>query len=49
MGKGNREGKVRVQLEESYNDCLVPLCDHFRADQKLKPVIKGIVPMPLKH
>jgi len=37
------------QLEETYDDHLVQLPDHFRADQKLKHVIKGVVQMPLKH
>jgi len=35
------------QLEGTYNDHLVQLPDQFRADQKLKRVIKGIVQMPL--
>jgi len=36
-------------LEGTYNDHLVELPDHFRADQKLKHVIKGIGQMLLKH
>jgi len=32
-----------------YHDHLVQLPDHFRADQKLKHVMKGIVQIPLKH
>jgi len=36
-------------LEGSYKYRLVQLPDHFRADQKLKPVIKGIVQMPLEQ
>jgi len=37
------------QLEGTYSDHLVQLPDQFRADQKLKHVIKGIVQMLLKH
>jgi len=36
-------------LEGTYNGHLVQLPDPFRADQKLKRVIKGIVQTPLKH
>jgi len=36
-------------LKETYNDHLVQLPDQFRADLKLKHVVKGIVQMPLKH
>jgi len=36
-------------LEGTYNYHLVQLPAHFRADQKLKHVNKGIVWMPLKH
>jgi len=38
-----------VQLNGTYKDHPVHLSDHFRADQKLKHVIKGIVLIPLKH
>jgi len=38
-----------LQLEGTYYDHLVQLPDHFRADQKLKHVFKGVVQMPLKH
>jgi len=38
-----------VLLEGTYNNHLVQLPDHFRADQKFKHVVKGIVQMPLKH
>ena len=37
------------QLEGTYNDHLVQLPDQFRADQKLKYIIKGMVQMSLKH
>ncbi|PKU36123.1 aryl hydrocarbon receptor nuclear translocator-like protein 2 isoform x1 [Limosa lapponica baueri] len=37
------------QLEGTYNDHLVQVPDHFRAAQKLKHVVKGIIQMPLKH
>ena len=43
------EEKERVELEGTYNDHRVQLPDHFRADQKLKHVIKGVVQMPLQH
>jgi len=36
-------------LKGTYNDHLVQLPEQFRADQKLKHIIKGIVQMPLKH
>ena len=36
------------QLEGTYKDHQVQLPDHFRADQKLKYVVKGIVQMSLK-
>jgi len=36
-------------LEGIYNYQLAQLPDHFRADQKLKLVVKGIVQTPLKH
>ena len=38
-----------IQLEGTYNNHLVQLPDHFRADQKLKHIIKGTAQMPLKH
>ena len=37
------------QLEVTYNKHLIQLPDQFRADQKLKHVIKEIAQMPLKH
>lgn len=37
------------QLEETYKNHLVQLPDHFRADQKLKEIIKAVVQMLLKH
>lgn len=37
------EQSVLFQLEGTYSDHLVQLPGHFRADQKLKPVVKGIV------
>jgi len=37
------------QLEGTYNNHLVQLPDHFRADKKLEHVIKGIVQIPFKH
>ena len=43
-------GKIEYfPLEGTYNNRLAQLPDHFRADQKLKHAIKGIVQMPLKH
>jgi len=36
------------QLEGTYNDHLVPLPDHVRADQKLTHGVNGIVQTPLK-
>jgi len=45
MGREGRGG----ELEGTYNDYLVQLPDHFRADQKLKYVIKGIVQMLLEQ
>ena len=49
-GKGKGKGKGKgISLEGTYNNHLVQLPDHFRADQKIKHVIKGIVKMPLKH
>ena len=38
-----------VQLEGTYNNHLVQLPDHFRADLKSKHVVKGIIQIPLKH
>ena len=38
-----------LHLEGMYDYHLVQLPDRFRADQKLKHVVKGIVQMPLKH
>jgi len=35
-------------LGGTYNDLVQPP-EHFRADQKLKQVVKGIVHMPLKN
>ena len=37
------------QLEGTYSDHLVQLPDQFRADQRLRHVIKGLAQMPLKH
>jgi len=37
-----------VQLEGTHSDHLVQLPDHFRADEKSKHVIEGIVQMRLK-
>jgi len=36
-------------MERTFNDHLVQLPDQFRADQKLKYVVKGIVQTSLKH
>lgn len=33
-------------LEGTSNNHLMQLCDHFRADQKLKQITKSIVQMP---
>ena len=38
-----------VQLKGTYSDHLMELPDHFRADQKLKQGIKGVVQRSLKH
>lgn len=38
-----------VQLESIYKDHWVQLPDRFRANQKLKRSIKGIVQLPLAH
>ena len=35
--------------EGMFNNHLVQLPDHFKADEKLKHVVKGIVQMLLKH
>ena len=43
------EQNRNFQLKGTYNNHLVQLPDHFRADQKLKHIVKGIVQMPLKH
>lgn len=37
------------QLKGTCNDHLIQLADRFRADQKLKQIIKNIVQMPLKY
>lgn len=37
------------QLERTYNDHLVQLPGQFRADLKLKHVVKGVAQMPLTH
>lgn len=34
------------KLSGTYNNNLVPLPHHFRADQKIKPIMQGIVQMP---
>jgi len=39
----------RFQLGVTYNDHLVRLPDYFKADQKLKQVIKGIVQISLEQ
>jgi len=36
-------------MEETHNDHLVQLPDHFKADRKFKHVIKGIFRRALKH
>ena len=36
-------------MEGTYKDHLVQLPDQFRADQKLKHAIKGVVQMSFKH
>jgi len=43
------DGNRIVQLEGTYNNHLVQLPVHFRADQKLKRSIKGIVQRSLRH
>lgn len=42
-----QKGTEEFPLEGTYDDRLVRLPAHSRADPKLKPVIKHIVQMPL--
>ena len=47
--KGEKIIEQTISVGRDLQHHLVQLPDHFRADQKLKHVLKGIVQMPLKH